>query len=255
MSAHLPTWDLGSAVPEPFEPFAPLRLASAGEQIADRLITAIALGQFSPGERLPTERQLAQLLETSRTSVREALGRVAAAGYIEIRRGRAGGAFVRAGWTSSPQQAVRRTLGPHWRRLEELFDFRSLVEGLIARTAAVRRTDQDLAALADALARYEQSATLTAARDSDAALHGAVSRATHNPHLIALSRDLLAQVGLGFPAEPFTEAVYARALPQHQELVAAIGAGEAERSWRLGTVHFTITADALRDVLVTTLER
>lgn len=235
--------------PEPFQPFAPLRLASAGEQIADRLVTAIALGQFSPGERLPSERQLAELLRTSRTSVREALGRVASAGYVEIRRGRTGGAYVRSDWTSSPQSAVQRTLAPQWRQLEELFDFRSLAEGLIARTAALRRTAADISSLQLALGSYEQAPSLAAARTADAELHRAVARAGRNPHLMALSRDLLTQVGLGFPAEPFTQSVYDRALPQHQQLVAAVIAGDGELAGELGSTHFAITADALRDLL------
>jgi GntR family transcriptional regulator, transcriptional repressor for pyruvate dehydrogenase complex len=49
----------------------PMRLRNAGEQIAERLITAIALGEFMPGQRLPTERDLAIQLGVSRTSVRE----------------------------------------------------------------------------------------------------------------------------------------------------------------------------------------
>lgn len=245
-----PLWSLVADARRPFEPFAPLHLASAGEQIADRLVTAIALGQFSPGERLPSERQLAELLGTSRTSVREALGRVAAAGYVAVRRGRAGGAYVRDGWTASPASAVRRTLAPKWQELEGLFDFRSLVEALIARTAAVRRTPGEIVSLRAALSRYEEAPSLTAARDADAQLHIAVSQACRNPHLIALSRTLLTQVGLGFPAEPFTRAVYDKALPQHQELVAAVAAGDEEGAWRLGATHFAITADALRDLLL-----
>lgn len=242
-------WSLVSEATEPFRPFAPLRLASAAEQIADRLVTAIALGQFSPGERLPSERALAELLGTSRTSVREALGRLAAAGYVEIRRGRAGGAYVRGDWTASPQSAVRRTLAPRWRAMEELFDFRSLAEGLIARTAAARRGAADIAALQEALRGYEQAPSLTAAREADAQLHRAVGLACRNSHLVALSRDLLTQVGLGFPAEPFTQAVYDRALPEHRELVAAVVAGDEEAAWHLGATHFAITADALRDLL------
>lgn len=243
-------WGVAVDPPVPFQPFAPLHLASPAEQIADRLITAIALGQFSPGERLPSERQLAELLGTSRTSVREGLGRLAEARYVEIRRGRAGGAYVRADWTVSPRSAIRRTLAPQWRGLQELFDFRSLTEGLIARTAAARRGADDIRGLELALQRYEEAPSLAIARETDAELHRGVTRACRNSHLVQLSRDLLTQVGLGFPAEPFTQAVYDRALPQHQELVAAVVDGDQEAAWQLGITHFAITAEAVRDLLV-----
>ena len=74
----------------------PIAMPTAGERIAERIVTAIALGEFVPDQRLPTERDLAAMLEVSRTTVREALQRLQAAGYVTTRRGRAGGTFVTA---------------------------------------------------------------------------------------------------------------------------------------------------------------
>src|SRR5205823_3768627 len=118
---------------------APITLQTAGERIAERFVTAIALGEFVPGQRLPPERELAAMLEVSRTTVREALQRLQAAGYVTARRGRRGGTFVRTGQGPGPDEMIRRTLVPAWAQLTELLDFRQLVEQLIARTAAVRR--------------------------------------------------------------------------------------------------------------------
>jgi DNA-binding transcriptional MocR family regulator len=69
----------------------PLRKRNAAEQLAERLVTAIALGEFVPGQRLPAERELSGMLGVSRTVVREALHRLADDGYLEIQRGRNGG--------------------------------------------------------------------------------------------------------------------------------------------------------------------
>ena len=52
------------------------------------------MGAFVPGQRLPSERELAASLDVSRTTVREAISRLAATGFVEVRRGRNGGAFV-----------------------------------------------------------------------------------------------------------------------------------------------------------------
>src|SRR5271157_5382275 len=87
-----------AAVGEPFGTLlTPITMQTAGERIAERIVTAIALGEFVPDQRLPTERDLAAMLEVSRTTVREALQRLSAAGYVTTRRGRAGGTFVRTG--------------------------------------------------------------------------------------------------------------------------------------------------------------
>ena len=114
----------------------PVPMRTAGERIAERLVTAIALGEFEPGQRLPTERELAATLEVSRTTVREALQRLQAAGYVTTRRGRGGGTFIQTGAGPGSDEMIKRTLDPAWEELTELLDYRRLIEQQIARTAA-----------------------------------------------------------------------------------------------------------------------
>src|SRR5215468_5279712 len=166
---------------------APIAMRTAGERIAERIVTAIALGEFVPDQRLPTERELAALLEVSRTTVREALQRLQAAGYVTTRRGRGGGTFVRTGRGPGSDEMIRRTLVPAWAQLTELLDFRQLVEQLIARTAAVRRKESDIHAIREAVARYSQAADRDASRLADQALHQAIAHAAHNERLAELS--------------------------------------------------------------------
>src|SRR4051794_11812107 len=117
----------------------PVPMRTAGQRIAERLVTAIALGEFEPGQRLPTERELAATLEVSRTTVREALQRLQAAGYVTTRRGRGGGTFIQTGAGPGSEEMIKRTLVPAWDQLTELLDYRRLIEQQIARTAAERR--------------------------------------------------------------------------------------------------------------------
>src|SRR3984957_4927819 len=125
----------------------PITLRTAGERIAERIVTAIALGEFVPEQRLPTERELAAMLEVSRTTVREALQRLQASGYVTTRRGRGGGTFVTTRQGPAADEIIRRPLVPAWAELTEILDFRRLIEQLIARTAAQRRDDRDIAAI------------------------------------------------------------------------------------------------------------
>ena len=234
--------DVGTAL-------APLKMRGTAEQIADRLVTAIALGEFVPGQRLPPERELAQQLAVSRTSVREALHRLAGAGYVEIQRGRNGGAYVRQSWGPGSAATVRRTLSPNWADFEALFDLRTLIEGLIARTAAQRHTASDVAPIRDALAAYVAAPDREASRAADQALHSAIAGATGNPYLARMSHQIRSQVSLGFQAEPYSPEIRATAIKQHAGLVKAILARKDDLAARLAAEHFSLTEAALRRLL------
>ena len=227
-----------------------LETPAAGAVLADRIMTAIALGEFTPGQRLPSERDLAARLGVSRTTVRDALARVVNAGLLEVRRGRSGGAFVRRPWTEESARAVRSTLGPQWEELQTAFDMRLLVEALVARTAAERRDKSDITEIRAALAQYENAEDVSVAQAADIRLHHAIAKAAKNPRLLAVREQLLSEITFGFAVEPFTAEVYQRALPQHQELAAAVTGADAGRAWEIGRQHFTITEDELRAALV-----
>jgi DNA-binding FadR family transcriptional regulator len=229
----------------------PVRIPTAAIEVADQLITAVAVGEFLPGDRLPVERELAQMLGVSRPSVREAISRLQAAGIVEIRRGRLGGTYVRESWTEASAAAVRRTLLPRWDEFEQLFDLRGLVEEMVARTAAARRKDEDIEQIRQALARYESARSVREEHSADNAFHQAVVNATGNPQIVALSRDLLTRVTLGLAVEPWTEdpSVYERTMREHIMLGEAIIAGEVEHAGEIAREHFTITAHTLREAL------
>jgi GntR family transcriptional repressor for pyruvate dehydrogenase complex len=227
----------------------PLRRQRAGEQLADRLTTALALGQFSEGERLPSERELAAQLGTSRATVADAVGRLAAAGAVEVRRGRLGGAYVRRGWTDGTAEAVQRTFQGLAPDVDRHQDFRGLVEGLVARTAAERRTPDDVAALRDLLGEFTRAASLEQARAVDLRLHRAVARAAANADLAGLSDRLQRETTLGLALEPFTDDVFRRAVPQHAALVDAVCAQDGERAAQVATDHFALTTEVMRDLL------
>jgi DNA-binding FadR family transcriptional regulator len=228
---------------------APVPMRTAGETIAERLVTAIALGEFVSGQRLPTERELASMLEVSRTTVREALQRLAASGYVTTRRGRGGGTFVR-GDSLGPDsdEMIRRTLLPAWAELGELLDFRRLTEQLIARTAAQRRDDQDIAAIRGAVGQYAVAQDREASRLADHALHQSIARATHNSRLVELSARIRREVSFGFDAEPYTAEVRRRAMHQHPLLAEAVIDGQPGAAAELAASHFSLTEDMLREL-------
>ncbi|MBJ7593754.1 MAG: FadR family transcriptional regulator [Candidatus Dormibacteraeota bacterium] len=222
-------------------------IRNAGERIFERFVTAIALGEFVLAQRLPSERELAMALEVSRSTVREALSRLAAGGYIRIQRGSTGGAFVVADWGPESEEMIRRTLLSQWDAIESLLDFRSLVEQQVARTAADRRTRADARSIKRALRDYDVAGTdRDLSRVADLALHQAIACATQNPHLPELSLKLRREVSLGFGAEAYSTALRERALRQHPLLAEAVLEGRGDDAARLAAEHFSLTAERLR---------
>jgi GntR family transcriptional regulator, transcriptional repressor for pyruvate dehydrogenase complex len=226
----------------------PISQRTAGERIAERVVTAIALGEFVPDQRLPAERELATMLDVSRSTVREALQRLQASGYVTTRRGRGGGTFVRTGSGPDADGMIARTLMPAWADLTDLLDFRAIVEQLIARTAADRRDDRDVALIRAAVADYVRATDRDSSGVADQALHQAIAKATHNARLVELQARARRDISLGFDVEPYTPQLRRSALRQHPALAEAVIAGEPDAAARIAAEHFSLTEDMLRDL-------
>ncbi|SLN61191.1 FadR/GntR family transcriptional regulator [Roseisalinus antarcticus] len=228
---------------------APIVNRHVADDVVDRLVTAVALGLYVTGQQLPTERELATMLGVSRTSIREALKQLTENGYLEVRRGRNGGYFVLSDWGPKSAEHVQRQLVANWDEFEQIFDARELVEPLIARTAAQRRTETDLTAIRAALQDYIDAPDHDASRSADSSLHLAIARATQNHILVEMSVDLRTRISLNLGAEPYTDEVRRRAIEQHKDLVSAVAEGRAEDAANIAAVHFTLSEMLIRDLV------
>lgn len=228
----------------------PVSVPSAAERVAGRLVTAIALGQFAIGERLPPERELATMLEVSRTTLREAVARLVDSGYVRVKRGRTGGIFVESAAGADADSLIRGTLAPDWERLEQLLDFRAIIEAEIARVAARRRTSRDVDAIRAAVHAYaEANPARATSQAADQHLHRTIALATANPHLVELSLRIRRDVTLGIGAEPWSPQLRERALRQHPELAHAVIEGDVTRAGLLAAEHFSLTEQTIRELL------
>jgi GntR family transcriptional repressor for pyruvate dehydrogenase complex len=241
--------DVAGSSASPPAALLPLRRSTAADDVTDRLLTAVALGAYLPGERLPVERELCSLLGVSRSTVRQAVARLRAAGVVEVRRGRSGGAYVSSSWTAASAGAVRRTLQPRASELELLFDLRARVEEMVARAAAERRTAEDVRALEGVMAAFAAATEPTEEHMLDSTLHETVLAATGNDLLAQLSRDLLARTTVGVPREPYRREVFAQAVREHAELVSAVVVGDVARAGVVARAHFAMSAETLRQIL------
>ena len=224
----------------------PIVSRHVSDDVVDRLVTAVALGLYVPNQQLPTERELATMLGVSRSSVREALQQLTTSGYLVVRRGRNGGYFVLAEWGPTSAERVRRHLVANWAEFEQIFDARTLIEPLIARTAAMRRSPDDLKAIQTALQAYLDAPDHDASRRADGSLHLAIAKATQNPILVSLSVDLRTKISLNLGAEPYSDDVRRIAMRQHQDLVAAVTENRGDDAAAIAAVHFTLSETLIR---------
>ncbi|MFQ3661230.1 MAG: GntR family transcriptional regulator [Chloroflexaceae bacterium] len=197
------------------------------DQVIERLRARIDAGEFPPGSRLPPEPQLMAELGVGRSTVREAVRALAHSGVLEVRQG--DGTYVRMpGVADEP-------LGLRLRRAQvhEVHEVRRALELEIARLAALRRDEADLAALraalaarGAALARGERDAALTA----DLALHAALADATHNRVLADLYRAFAPPMREALAALWAARESGAATHQLHADLVAAVAAGDPGRA-------------------------
>jgi DNA-binding FadR family transcriptional regulator len=167
----------------PIQAVEPRRLY---RQIADQLRQLIESGEFAVGDRLPTERELADQLGISRPTVREALIALEVEGRIRIRVG--SGIYV----TESPRAAAlaaETDEGPF-----ELLRAREFIEGAIAAEAALHVQPADLELLDDVLRRMEVTSHPTKVTiDLDREFHTTVAGILGNAVLARFIRELFDQ--------------------------------------------------------------
>jgi DNA-binding FadR family transcriptional regulator len=202
------------------------------------MVAAIALGSFSVGQKLPPERELAGQLGVSRVTLREALHQLEQRGYVSIRRGRYGGAFVLSARGSDSADLVHRALQPRWQRLVWTFDLNDHLNPVIARLAATRRTPDDIERIHAAVDQYAKAGDdRTEMRLADHAIHNAIAQATHNPHLVMIEHQMRSELSLGTDALPTSPEIRAQALHDHRELAIAIAAGDVDLTAQIATRH------------------
>jgi DNA-binding FadR family transcriptional regulator len=206
----------------------PFRARQRYEQVADRIAADISAGRLAPGERLPSERDLARRLEVGRASVREAIAALQVAGMIETRPG--SGSFV---------IAADRTREVHDSSPSDLLEARALLEPAVARLAAERgRPDPEIERL---LAEMEH-ADRAAWNDCDRRFHRRIAELTGNPVLLELADRIAAVMD-----EPLWQrlrddsiAVPGRAtihLAEHRMIYEAIAEGDGDAAELYAAQH------------------
>jgi GntR family transcriptional repressor for pyruvate dehydrogenase complex len=218
------------------------KLSVAGETAA-RIADMIRSGQYAPGDRLPSERKLAEQLQVSRTSVREALSRLETFGLLESRHGL--GTFVK----DPSREVLQASLMPHLftdpETVGKLFELREIIEIDAAARAAERATAGQKAImrrwveeLETQMARENAPGVITA----DVEFHRQIIIATGNDILVGLMDsivDLLRAMrrdSLNIPE------LRDKIVAGHRAILAAIEAGDRDAAREAMRVHLAVVS-------------
>jgi GntR family transcriptional repressor for pyruvate dehydrogenase complex len=170
---------------------------SVPDRLSVDLERLILDGSLSAGDRLPSERELCELLGVSRVSVRQALHELEARGLIDRRRGRGTIVLSAADGAGDAGGAIAAMLGSTSSttlELARIMELRALIEPPIAALAATRVTERDIEQLRQLVEEMEGERDLVRYRDLDRAFHQAIAVDTHNPLFAQLTELIAVQI-------------------------------------------------------------
>jgi DNA-binding FadR family transcriptional regulator len=239
-----------TAAPPAVAPWRPVRGGNAFEITVARLAQAIKLGMVAVGDRLPAERELAERLQVSRATLRDAIAALRDAGYLESRRGRNGGTFVvstlPAVGGGRRLEVVAREMGD---ALRDALDFRRVLEPGAAGLAAARTLS--------AAQRQHLAVTMVASRTRDPAtrrtadsrLHLAIAAASGCTSLAAAIADVQLTLDRLLAAIPVIDRNLDQSDAQHTRIVELILAGDPPAARAVMEEHCDGTAELLHGLL------
>lgn len=225
--------------------FAPLAGAGRAELVAQRLIDAIELGLLAPGEKLPSEAQMARQFGVATVTAREALEALRDRGLVETKRGRDGGSFVLADGSRSARISARvRALSRV--ELRDMGVYYSAIAGGAAELAADRATEDDIQHLHATIDAVDAAAEVSTRR-GEGTFRLEVAALSQSARLVREELRLQAEFApllwLCLREQEYRD----RSRVAHQQVVSAIEAIDGEAARRHTVAHIASAIEWLLD--------
>ena len=231
-------------------PFRPIQSDRVAHAVIRQIEQLILRGILRPGDRLPSERDLAERMGVSRPSLREAIADLQERGLITSKAG--SGIFVTDALTSGFSKPLVALFSRHD---EAVFDYLSLrrdMEGLAAERAALHGTDTDLQVIATIFAKMEAAHQKRNPEEEariDADFHLAIVEASHNVMMLHMMRALygLLREGVFYNRSIMFKQRTTRAalLEQHRAIYDALQARNAKAARAAVESHLSFVEEAL----------
>lgn len=234
-----------------YETINPPKVSDA---IVSQIEQLILEGVLKPGERLLPERELAQQLNVSRPSLREAITTLKSRGLLHSRRG--GGNFVVDVIAPTLTDPLIELLKNHPKAMFDVLELRHALEEVTAYFAALRATDADREILRCRFAELEeiQTGSREPQHDAvvDASFHLAIADASHNVALIHVMRGLfdllLSNICRSLERLYTRESSYAIIHDQHMAILKGVLEHNPDAARQAAHVHLSFVETTLRDI-------
>ncbi len=237
----------------PFQPIKPKKVSS---QIAEQIRSSILAGEFTPGDKLPPERELAEMFGVSRPSVREALNLLASSGLVMSYQG--GGTVVMSLVEFSTGNPLSELIKGEQERALDVIEVRKCMEAWTSYYAAQRALPEDIRKMEKLVAEMERNLEgMKPSQDLDANFHIVIAQATHNVvwlHLMQSIFDAMKEFQRGvWRAVYLTEEDHRQLFQHHLAVFEAIRDRDAERAREAMLSHLTFAE--LRSSAYVTLQQ
>ncbi len=164
--------------------FQAIKTKKIYEEIVEQLKGMITKGELKPGDKLPSERDMAEALGVSRTSVREALTALEAIGILAVRSGE--GTFVRQTNISETFEPLALVLAVERNPGAQMMEVRRVLETESAALAALRASETNLEKIRDNLHKMKTATSVASAVEYDLKFHFSIAEATQNTILLRI---------------------------------------------------------------------
>ena len=197
------------------------------QSVVDRILDLVRTGMLRPGDRLPSERELIEILNISRPSLREALRALSILGVVDARRG--GGAYITDLEARTLLAPLDFFLSLSGENLADAFESRRIVEVEIVRRAALSAETDDIKALGDMIVAHEKVLNDPVGfRILDSRFHAHLSSMGRNVVLERIAYGLY-NMGLSIRRRATEKvALIRRSLGEHARIVEAVAAHDAD---------------------------
>ena len=222
------------------------RRVRLGDQVAALLLAAIRLHEYIPGQKLPPERELCLRLGVNRTAVREGLRWLENHQYIEIRRGKYGGAFVSQPGRDLALERVRSRA----EQLRQLFEYRALIEPFAAALAADRITAAELERLEGLDAGGRDEPVRAKRRALDVEFHQLIADCSRNHHVAQAVREIRIELGAGLDLIQESPQRNRESHLEHARIIKSLAAGDGTAARQAMHRHVVATEREIRRALV-----
>ena len=212
------------------------------DQVADKLMSLIAIGELKPGDKLPSEPELMKQFQVGRSSIREAIGALSLVGLLTVKPGQ--GTHV-ASFSHEEHAKPIGLLGIGREKIKELVEARIELECVIVRLAAERATEDDLALIREAHTQLKEAMDRNEEpMNHDLAFHLAVAKSCHNSVLIRFLLEMRQPIQTWMEQKAKFDWGYDKVYEQHDIILKAIESRDGAQA-----------EDALRSHLQSTGER